>query len=530
MSERGSDATEFAAEPEKLSVRAGAAVIAAILSVTLGSLYFFYSRGLSNLYGDGLAHVEGARRLFDSLTPGYLEIGSAWLPLFHILASPFAHNTFLWKTGLAGSLISAAAFVVTAWFLFRLSLGMNRNLGAAILSLAVFLLCPSMEYLASTPLTEPLAMMWGVLVVYGLYRYQQCGRMLPLAGAATAAFFGTLTRYDGWYLLPFAAAFVFWARSETWRVRFWHVTLFSLISGAGPVLWFLHNAYRYGNVLDFYNGPHSAKAFYAHQLATTAFRYPTDGSFLISARYYLADLTLVIGVWPLALALLGVLAWTIDAHERARRGAALLFLVPFVFYVQSMAHAAIPIYVPSLYPFTYYNLRYGIEMLPAVAIFPSFLLSARLAPRARTVLLALLLGTIVGQAVTLFSNGARSVAVVQEGILNNPCRSKRQQTLIGFFRSHYDGQSILVAAGKWSCMMPELGIPFGKTLSETNLPPWKQLPDGPPSWVGWIIRGNDDVVDELMRAYPSAFNDYDLEERDQFPGEGSLEIYRRHPR
>jgi len=529
MSERGADAIEFAAEPESLSVRAGAAVIAAILSVTLGSLYFFYSRGLSNLYGDGLAHVEGARRLFDSLTPGYLEIGSAWLPLFHILASPFAQNTFLWKTGLAGSLISAVAFTVTAWFLFRLSLEMNRNIGAAVLSLTVFLLCPSMVFLASTPLTEPLAIMWAVLVIYGLYRHQQSRGMLPLATAATAAFFGTLTRYDGWYLLPFAASFVFWARGETWRARFWHVTVFSLISGAGPVLWFIHNAYRYGNVLDFYNGPHSAKAFYAHQLATTAFRYPTDGSFLLSARYYLADLTLIIGVWPLALALLGLLAWALDTRERSHRAAALLFLVPFVFYVQSMAHAAIPIYVPSLYPFTYYNLRYGIEMLPAVAIFPSFLLSSRLAPQARKILLGLLLATLTGQGIALLVNGASNLAVVQEGIRNNPCRSMRQQAIISFFRSHYDGQTILVAAGKWPCVNPELGIPYCKTLSEANLPIWKQVPHGPPSWVGWIIRGNDDVVDELMRAYPQAFSDFDLVERGQFPGEGSLEIYRRHP-
>ena len=530
MSERGLDATEFAAEPEKLSVEADAGLIAAILFVALGSLYFFYTRGLSNLYGDGAAHVEGARRLLDSLTPGYLEIGSAWLPLFHILASPFAQNTFLWKTGLAGSLISVGAFVVTAWFLFRLSLEMNRNIGAAVLSLAVFLLCPSMDYLASTPLTEPLAIMWAVLVVYGLSRYQQSGRVLPLAGAATAAFFGSLTRYDGWYLLPFAAVFVFWSRGETWRVRFWRATLFSLISGFGPVLWLLHNAYRYGNMIDFYNGPHSAKAFYAHQLATTAFRYPTDGSFLISTRYYLADLALLIGVWPLVLALLGLLAWALDARERSRRAAALLFLVPFVFYVQSMAHAAIPIYVPTLYPFTYYNLRYGIEMLPAVTISSSFLLSGRLAPRVRTVLLAFLLCTIVVQAVTLLTDGPRNLAVVQEGLVNNPCHSKRQQTLIEFFRNHYDGRSILVAAGKWPCMMPELGIPFVKTLSETNSPYWKKLPQGPPDWVGWIIRGNDDVVDELMRAYPQAFADFDLAERDQFPGEGSLEIYLRRPR
>jgi hypothetical protein len=64
------------------------AVAAGIAAVTLAALYFFYSRGLTNIYGDAIAHMEGARRIFDSLTPGYEEIGSVWLPLFHLLAAP----------------------------------------------------------------------------------------------------------------------------------------------------------------------------------------------------------------------------------------------------------------------------------------------------------------------------------------------------------------------------------------------------------------------------------------------------------
>ena len=226
MSERSSDPIEYAAQPPNLSLQTSGAALGAIIVVALGSVYYFYSRGLSNLYGDGLAHVEGARRLFDSLTPGYAEIGSAWLPLYHILASPLALNTYLWRTGLAGTLISAAAFVVTAWFLFRLSFELNRNVFAAILSLVIFCFCPSMAYLASAPLTEPLTLMWTVLVVFGLFRFQQSGKGGALIGAALAAFFGTLTRYDGWYLLPFAAAFVFWARTENWRLRFRRAAIF----------------------------------------------------------------------------------------------------------------------------------------------------------------------------------------------------------------------------------------------------------------------------------------------------------------
>src|SRR5271169_557424 len=322
MSELSSDRTEIAARIDRPSARARVAVAAVIVAAALADLYYFYSRGLANLYGDGLAHVEGARRLFDSLTPGYAEIGSAWLPLYHIIAAPLALNQFLWQTGLAGGLVSVAAYVVTAWVLFSLSFRMNRNLAAAVAGLAVFLLCPSMAFLAAAPLTEALALMWTVLLVYSLQLFQQEGKAGALIGAALAAFFGALTRYDGWFLLPFAATFVLLARNESWPKRFRHATLFSLIAGSGPVLWFLHNQFRFGSALDFYNGPSSAKAIYARQIATTTFHYPTDGSLVISARYFLADLILVIGIWPLALAALRLVVWALDVPERARRSAA----------------------------------------------------------------------------------------------------------------------------------------------------------------------------------------------------------------
>src|SRR5512146_1657730 len=136
-----------------LPLRAALAVWTAIVTVAGGSLAFFYNRGLTDLYGDALAHMEGARRIFDSLTPGMGAIGSVWLPLFHLLAAPIAINNHLWRTGLAGSLVSIVALCVTAWFLFRLGFEMNGSIAAGLVSLATVLLCPNMLYLASTPMT-----------------------------------------------------------------------------------------------------------------------------------------------------------------------------------------------------------------------------------------------------------------------------------------------------------------------------------------------------------------------------------------
>ena len=530
MSEYPLPASEPLATSPRLSARTALVIWSIIGATAAASLYFFYSHGLNNLYGDAMAHMEGARRIFDSRTPGYGEIGTVWLPLCHLLVSPLAVNDFLWRTGLAGGLVSTLAFAVATWFLFRLAFEMNRNHAAGVLTLAVFLLSPNMLYLASTPLTEPVAIMWAVLVAYGLFQFQREGRTRFLLRAAGAALLGTLTRYDGWYLLPFAALFVLLARPEHWQIRLRHAFVFSLIAGTGPVLWLLHNAYRYGNPLEFYLGPTSTKGQYAYQVATTGFRYPADGSLLVAARYYLTDVKLVLGTWPLVVALLGLVAWAADHRERPRRWVTLLLLVPLPFYLHGLAYAAVPLYVPTLFPHTYYNLRLGVEMLPGVALLASFVLSPSLSGRRRSVLLVVLLAAVLGQGVRLASRGAGELAVAKEGVVNTPCRSQKQQAVIRFLRETYDGQTLLMAAGRWPCVMPTLGIPFRNTLSEANQEYWIRMRSEPEKLVEWIVRSDYDSVDSLMRAYARAFASFDLVYQAKFGREGSVWIYRRRTR
>ncbi len=512
--------------PWRIPAFAHGAVAFLILGVTCASLRFFYTRSLSNLYGDGLAHMEGARRIFDSITPGYEEIGSVWLPLYHLICAPLAINDFLWRTGLAGGLVSSAAFALTAYLMFRLGAEINRNLAAGLAALAGILLCPNLLYLASTPLTEPLALLWSVLVVYALFRYSQSASWKALAGAAVAALMGTLTRYEGWNVLPFAAGLVFLIHPFPWRQRLIRASLFAAIAGTGPLLWLMHNAYRFQNPLEFYNGRGSARDIYAHQLATTAFAYPTDGSLLVSARYYLEDMKLVIGICALELALLGVVAWFASLRDSRRAVVAVLFLVPLPFYIQAMAHAAVPLYVPTLFPHAHYNLRYGMAMIAAVALFPSFVFSPRLGRGLRITLLVFFLAVLGVQFAHLTAAGPRELLVVKEGIRNSPCRAQRQRAIIDFLRRRYDGKRVLVASGKWPCVMPQAGIYFRNTLSNLNRKYWARLQTEPEKWVEWIIRGDGDSVDTLMQAYPQAFKNYEVVDQGTFQGEGSFKIYR----
>jgi hypothetical protein len=46
---------------------------------------YYAQAGLTNSHYDARAHLVVARRVFDSLTPGWQQIGAVWLPLPHML-------------------------------------------------------------------------------------------------------------------------------------------------------------------------------------------------------------------------------------------------------------------------------------------------------------------------------------------------------------------------------------------------------------------------------------------------------------
>ena len=60
-------------------------------------------------------------------------------------------------------------------------------------------------------------------------------------------------------------------------------------------------------------------------------------------------------------------AWI--AVRRRIEPASLLLWMPLAFYVYSIAYGSVPIFIPQLWPHSYYNSRYGMELLPALALF-----------------------------------------------------------------------------------------------------------------------------------------------------------------
>src|SRR5437868_13728432 len=96
-------------------------ILTALLSlVAIVALSFFHSRNEILLSGVAVAHISIARCVFDSRTPGPLQLGSVWLPLPHLLTIPFIVSKAMWQSGIGGSVISVVSDVIRSdgFFLF----------------------------------------------------------------------------------------------------------------------------------------------------------------------------------------------------------------------------------------------------------------------------------------------------------------------------------------------------------------------------------------------------------------------------
>src|SRR5579864_5268586 len=124
-------------------------------AISIGALIFYYHQGDILLYGDAVAHINIARRVFDSRSPGLFQLGTVWLPLPHLLDIPFIVNKRMWQTGLGASIPSMIAYVAGTLGVFRLVYGLASGVAAWIAAL-IYALNPNLLYMQSTAMGESL--------------------------------------------------------------------------------------------------------------------------------------------------------------------------------------------------------------------------------------------------------------------------------------------------------------------------------------------------------------------------------------
>jgi len=443
------------------------ALVVAVLAVMVSTaaLYWVAAHGYTLYYGDAEAHLNIARRIWDNREPRYGEIGTVWLPLPHILMLPFTWSDTLWRTGLAGAIPSALCYIAACVLFFASLRRTFGSLFAAAAGTAVVALNPNLLYLQSAPMTEAVFFMSLAGILYATVHE----RPLLAAGFTLA---GTLTRYEGWFLIP--AVFLYFVM----RKRYVHALLYGTVASAGPVYWLLHNWILYGNALDFYNGPWSPKAIYQRQLDGGMSPHPADGNWLQAAHYYLETARLAVGEPLLVLGLLGA-CW---ALWRGRRWPVWLLAMPPAFYIWSLHASGTPIFIPTLWPFSYYNSRYAIPMLPLLGLGVAAVCST---PR---LAIAGVLLCMAPWFTTRF--GRENWICWKESQVNS--ENRRDWTAKGaqYLREHYrKGDGIWLNFGDLTAMLRQAGIPLQEALHEGNELPFNRTLARPELFLNetWIV-------------------------------------------
>jgi hypothetical protein len=366
-------------------------VFAASVILAFAALLVCYSKRYLLLYGDAVAHLAIARRILDARWPGIAQLGGVWLPLPHVLMLPFINNMKMWQTGLAGAPMSTLSYAISVAGVWRLSRRLMR-LRWALVATTFYALNANLLFLATTAMTEALFLalfVWVVVATMEGVAALQTGRhhaaraSLLLAGLLVLAM--VFTRYDGWIVGAVVWCCFAWAMwrcaADVRRLVMPFFVVFTVMCVAGPLLWFWYNAHFEGDWLDFMRGPYSA-AQIERKTAPPGQHYRGWHNVGWATLFYMRTAQIDAATWETGFGLMAAALWSLWVQvrkprfkspdpgqpDRASRLAVLLW-VPLPFYIYSVAYGSVPIFIPQLWPHSYYNARYGMEMLPALAVY-----------------------------------------------------------------------------------------------------------------------------------------------------------------
>ena len=434
--------------------------------------------------------------------------------MLHIICLPLVGNDWLWSTGLAGTIPVALCFVIAGLCFYLAASEVYQSSMAALVVVSCFALNPNVLYLASIPMTEVVFLAGLAVLLFALFRFRRTQAKGLIALAVLSSWSMSLTRYDGWFLIPFASIyFALFAKNRRWIVLIGFATLAS----AAPIYWIAHNWWETANPLDFSNGPYSAVAIQGGK------PYPGYQNWPLAVLYYAKAGQLCAG-WSLVL--LGAAGVVSAAMKRAAAAVLFLFLTP-LFYIWSIhSSGGTPIHLPQLPPHGYYNSRYGIAVVALAAFATGAIVPALPAGSKR---LALLL-PLFSIAPWCLSPSQEAWICWKESQVNSVSRRAWTQAGADFLRDHYQrGEGILTPSGSGDVtgIFCRARIPLRETIHVGNGPIWLaniSRPDLIHQAVWAVAQSGDAVTQAAGHNSPPV---YRVTEEIRTKDAPILEIYRR---
>ena len=415
---------------------------------------------------DAKAHLVVARRVIDSITPGWQQIGAVWLPLPHLIQILPTQVDVFYRTGAFASLVSIASFTLMIWAAVRLVLAMTGSVPGAVTAAALLIANPNLLYLQSTPMTEALTLASVFLVVLWLYEWVAGQpRDIP-AKLAAALFAAAWTRYEAWLIV--AAALTLAALSLLRNgVGLGRTTRLIASLGVWPAM--------------------AVVLFALNSRITTGQWMVTGGFYEVDPTYHGLPLKSLIAVWwgthrlsgyVLEIVAIGTAVWLIV--RSALRPTATPTLIPLAL----AAAAFLPFYAfVEGHPF---RVRYMVILAAACALMCGLAVAGIRRRRAAVALGAALL---TASAVESPPWSLRA-AMLEEAQWDVP-RTIERRRVTDCLRGSYDDEKVLASMGSLAHYMQELsrdGFDISDFVHEGNGAIWElALATGPAAHAGWMI-------------------------------------------
>lgn len=472
-------------------------LISAILLSAI-SLWVFLADGLYIAHFDAKGHQMVPRRIFDNLSPGWIQIGAFWLPLPHVLYYPFVKSDWLYFHGLAGTPLSMISFVITVLLLYKL-IEKVLDRFSAFCGAALYLTNGNMLYLQTTALTENLSILFLVGSVYLFVRYIETKRKKYLAFASLVSAFGVLCRYENWFAFGLTGLLLIilnFKEKRGFKNLLTDGALLASFNVLAIALSFWINWYTTGHV--FINIEHKK---------LTDFQ-PGKDSFFISLFVCLYTLGKLISFDAVVFSILGFILLCKQRWRDSIFIASLAILGPLLMYLYAY-HDNLPT-----------RIRYGLSFIPAAIYFLAYWPSRSRLSRYLFLVYAVYLALFSPFTTRLYTS-----QLVQESLRDAENRAI-QSDLLWYLNQNDDGKLILVAMGDIAPVIFDLQLPIKRFVHEGSKPWWNDAYTyGHPERVaGWVFLNQGDRLWKKFHNDPEFHKHFALIGRRKF-----LELYRRTP-
>ena len=468
--------------------------------VVLGAAVFATSTGWALAFPDAQSHLTIARRIFDSLTPGFTQLGTVWLPLPNILLIPFTAWLPLWASGWSAALLGAICMAGTVGACYRIAAHVGLGRAGRLTVVLLLVTNPSFVYVHTTGLSEPVLILFLSSAAAGLASYALVSR--PMSAGETMVFCGlpaacaVLSRYEGWAIVMSGALFiaiVAWRRQrgrsqrERLRLIVKSIAAFLLWPGVAAAWWLSYNFVVYGDPLEFMRGQYSAASLQAPVSESGLLAY--KGHLGLTLWSYHWAIIGTVGAVTLLLAAAGLALLIVRNGLDDRALAVLVLATGWAFSLLSLYLGQTHMNNMHTLPQGWWNNRYALVSLPWLAMLAAVLVdalhgwAARARARSRpdrlrggwgepaaAATLALLLLALVAQGAWMLAAPAARSAVLAEGAQYLGIKDRAgTDAAAAYLREHYDGGYILMdesAAG--NAILPQIGIPLREYLNRST--------------------------------------------------------------